>query len=238
MTGCDDWEAFVNGSSADAAIRFADLYAASGDQPTLFNLGMALLDDANYEMAREAFDSLNKHMEELNEAAEVNYIYRGLVDWAEDRPAEAVNFWKKSLTAPYVDDGGGVTGPAFLWYAGARLRDEALVRTAEKHLRKFPVGRRALFQQHWPGSRAIGVFLLGEVDAETFSERWRYAPRDEVLEARRRCRTAFWIAAKATDPAERRRLLVSAVADRRAIGECEYAAAKIDLHRFGLDAVG
>jgi lipoprotein NlpI len=229
MTGAAVWEAFVTGRSEDAVIRFADLYAETGDQATLQNLGLALLDEGNYEVARQTYDTLLKHERELKRTGESTFICRGLVDWAEGRQGDAVKYWKNALRAAYVDDGGGVTGPAFLWFAAKRTDDTALLRDAEQRLEKFRFERKADWFQHWPGSRAVASFLLGEVDAETFAERWRFGPRNETLELRRRCRVSFWLAAKATDEQDRRKCLLAACADKRAILECEYAAAKIEL---------
>lgn len=229
MSGATDWEAFISGSSADAAARFADLYAETGDQPTLYNLGLALLDGGDYQTAREAFESIIKHASESQTVGEADFIYRGLIEWGAQRPDLAVTFWKRALSAPYVDDGGGVTAPAFLWYAGSRLNDPVLLHDATKRLEKFRFGRKGDWIDRWPGSRAIAAFLLGEVDAETFSDRWTAGPGDNVLEIRRRSRVSFWVASKMVERTERRKFLTAAIADKHAILECEYSAAKIEL---------
>lgn len=226
MTGMTDWQLFIEGSSEEAAIRFIDSYAVTGDQPTLRNCATALIDCGNWDLAREMWDTVIKHATELNKTADEDFINRGIIEWMDGQPWKAIDLWRLSLETVYTDIAGGVIGPAVLWFAGYRLNDAKLLKEATKLLRKFKLGERAKSIRFWPGPRGVASYLLDEVDTETFLNVWREGP---ALSFRRDCVANFWASVREPDERIAIRRLKQALVDKGAILECEYFLAKHEL---------
>ena len=228
-TTVDEWNAFIRGSSEEAVVRFADSYAATGDQGVLYNLGLALLDVGNLEMAAEVYDTVIKHDVERQTTSDAVYAKRGIVDWMAGRHAGAVRLWEMGLSAVYADAAGGVLAPSLLWFAGVRLGDLPLRRRAEELLRRFRLRDRAAQMRQWPGPRAVASYLCGEVADQTFLQAWTDGPDGGVLETRRRCIACFWVGVRTETVHARHDLFARAVASKEAILESEYFLAKSEL---------
>ena len=230
MTSKTDWQQFIEGSSEAAVIRFADSYAKTGDQPTLRNLGKAIMDCENWDLAREMWDTVIKHATELNRTADSDFINRGTIEWLDGQPHKAVDLWRLSIDTIYTDIAGGVIGPAFLWFAGYRLSDTKLLKEATKLLRKFKLGERAKSVRFWPGPRGVASYLLDEVDTETFLNVWKEGPE---LSYRRDCVANFWASVREPDKQLAVSRLKQALIDKGAVLECEYFLAKHELRERG-----
>lgn len=231
MTTVQHWDKFINGDSNEAVKMFADLYADTGDQPTLFNLGTALMDVEDWGMAREIFDTVIKHEVELGETGQSSYVKRGIIEWFDGKPKYAVDLWRLSLDTVYADEAGGVMGPALLWYAGYRLGDPILEREGQNLLKKFRIGPKTQAINFWPGARGVASYILDEVDQNIFLNQWKYGPEDHTLEIRRLCRARFWAGVKESSRPTKWDLFEAAISNKHAILEPEYFLARWELRQ-------
>src|SRR5437762_3517497 len=86
-------------------------------------------------------------------------ILLGIIRWWQERPGDAVDWWREAHLAAFTDAAGGVTAPAMLFFAASRLGETKLRQEAVAGLRQrwSPEIARV-----WPGP--IAGFLLGEMD--------------------------------------------------------------------------
>jgi lipoprotein NlpI len=185
----DPWE-FVKLGQNQAAINAYSLsYDQDGRPSHLYNRGLVHLIAENYDEALNDF-RLVTSLKKSTHMADNDYIYQGVCYWYLNRPSEAVDAWRQSMTAPYTDAAGGVETPALLLYAAERLHDEQLQKEALQLLRKH--ARRKLGA--WPGM--IVPFLLGKIDAIALSQSVK-AARNTTLEGRWQCQADFYVALQA-----------------------------------------
>ena len=48
-------------------------------------------------------------------------ILLGIIRWWQERPGDAVDWWREAHLAAFTDAAGGVTAPAMLFFAASRL---------------------------------------------------------------------------------------------------------------------
>jgi hypothetical protein len=127
-----------------------------------------------------------QRVQELHPNTDALALQIGVLLWWLTQHSAAVESWRSGLEAAYTDPAGGVSCPAFLFFASIRLGDRALVREANAWLRRRWTPRLAKI---WPGP-IIG-FLLNAIEQDTFLTAQTFL--HPVLEARRLCKAHFWV---------------------------------------------
>ncbi len=208
----DPWDLIKAKRYAEAAEAYSRDFVAEGDTFALRGRAKALLLSGRPAEARDDYSRLLEETEPGHGAAG-DYLDLGTCHWYLGQPAEAVARWRQGLAAPYADAAGGVVGPVFLLYAGARLGDAALETEAvrllrghwRKHRQRARRGRARTGREahedfvhgglyYWPG--AVVPFLLGEVGPGELDEAAAHTPSD-VLRGRRQCQADFAAAVRA-----------------------------------------
>ena len=185
----DTFDEFLHGSSREAVARFRAEYERTKDVFVLNNLGLALLDVADWQQARDVYATLKGKKEHVSD---FELIGLGMAEWFMGHEVEAIQWWREACEADYTDAAGAIDGPLVLWYAGQRLGDEKLVKESLNKLKKFWKVQDYRIFSKWPGTIAIAGFLLGKVPANMFLYEWKWPN----LEDRRLCRANFWVGMK------------------------------------------
>jgi tetratricopeptide (TPR) repeat protein len=183
------WQLVMDGRYDEALEEYARQYAEDGRTSNLTNRGLVYLLKGEYAAALEDFKRVVTTKDPRLLAA-VEFVLEGICYWYLYRPDEAVQTWRRGVTAPYQDAAGGVESPALLLYAAERLDDAPLRKEAWRLLRKH--SRRKLGA--WPGP--IVPYLLGKIDTGALEEAARATDVD-ILRVRHQCQADFHVAVRA-----------------------------------------
>lgn len=173
------WRLIEEGDYAAALTEFARLYQSSRGEHYLFNRGSLYLQLGDYHSALQEFNQILEVID-LSVIADSHYIFQGICYWGLGQPERALDSWQRSLSVPYADAAGGVTGPALLLYGAERLHLAEWRRYALALLRGYK--RRNL--PMWPGP--IAPYLLGVLDELDLIKYARDARSDDVAERQQR----------------------------------------------------
>jgi len=188
VTTMEMWDEFMNRPSVECLDLFGDEYKKSGESSDLYNHNLVLLDIGNWKRAKINCETIIKKSEHTCDA---DFIKMGMLEWFLHNTSSAIDFWKQALNAEYTDLVGPIDGPLVLWYAGLQLDDDKLIRSSLKKLKRFWKVTEYRKIVKWPGTQAIAGFLLGEVPAEDFLNKWKVS--NDIYEHRRLCRANFWV---------------------------------------------
>ncbi len=181
------WQLVKDRQYQQAIDLYSKLYSEDKRPSHVYGRGKTYLDRGNYIKALEDF-ILMTSIQDPNRVADAEYIYQGICYWYLDRPAQAVQAWRQSLTAPYTDAAGGVGAAALLLYRAERLKDTALRKEALNVLGNH--ARRNV--REWPGP--IAPFLLRRIDVTELEQRASAVPN---FAGCRQCQADFYIALQA-----------------------------------------
>jgi tetratricopeptide (TPR) repeat protein len=172
----------------------------AGDWPMALRLATEAAEkepDNSQHVGNQAFSFLALHrledalrcyrqVQELVPGTDALALRVGVLLWWLQRPNEAIDAWRNGLEAGYTDPAGGVSCPAFLFFASVRLADRVLTQEANTYLRQR---WKPELSTVWPGP--VAGYLLNEVDEYTFFRGQTYL--NPTLEARRLCQAHFWV---------------------------------------------
>jgi len=204
-----------------------DEYKRTGDVPTLRNSNLLLLDIGAWKSAK---CNCERIIEESEHTHDKDLIEMGMVDWFTGNISSAIDSWRKAIRAEYTDAIGAIDGPLILWYGGARLGDDRLMRQSLKKLERFWKVKDYHVFSEWPGTSAIAAFLLDKVPEPVFLNKWKW----ENLENRRLCRAHFWVGMRRLDKSKDeaiRHFHAAFSRNKIAILEYEYFLAKWEYSR-------
>lgn len=208
----DPWSLVSAQRYAEAAEAYLRCFAEGGGPFALRGRAKALLLAGRSAESLQAFLQVIE-MTEPEHRGDGDFIDVGICQWYLGQPAEAVAVWRQGLSAPYTDAAGGVVCPAFLLYAGVRLKNDRLDAKAvrilrghwSKHLRRVRQGpAKTARQAHedlvhaglcsWPG--VLVPFLLGQISEPELDEAASCTPSD-VLRSRWHCQADFFAGVRA-----------------------------------------
>jgi len=218
----DMWERFIKEPSSKLVSLLGQQYKQTGDLPTLYNLGLAVLDIGDWQRAYEIYQ---RHRGLIDFTGEGEFINLGLTQWFMGDHKGAIGYWQQSLETQYTNDPvGPINGLLILWYAGQRLADDRLTKELLKKLKRFWKVQDYRVFSEWPGTIAIAGFLLDSVPEDVFLNQWKWGN----LENRRLCRANFWVGMKYLDKSrdEAAKHFNAAFSTKIAILEYEYFLAK------------
>ena len=210
----DPWSLVVEGRLEEAVSAYTMLYSRDPSPDLLFNRGVLLLEMRRPDIALTDFRRLIQE-EGPSTMPDGYLVFLGICHWFLDSPQEALLAWKRSLSAPYTDAGGGLEAEAVLLYAGTRLEDLDAVAEARQALRSH--------QSATGGSwhAAATSFLLGNttsVDLRTALS----SVAHPALRARWECQADFYDGIRALSDSSRVRFsacMKKAASNRAAILE-------------------
>lgn len=160
----------------------ADVKQMPRDVPTRMNRGICQLAMADYEGALSDFRQVSM----LSPDSDAGALMSGVTLWRLGRLGEAILEWRQGCEATITDAAGGIEAPALLLFAAVRTQDKELEHESTMRLRKRWKSKLA---QRWPGP--IAGYLLTKVEERAFLINQTFL--NPVLEARRQCKTSFWI---------------------------------------------
>lgn len=232
----NSWERFIEGSSEEGAELFRKEYEQTQEKGALYNLGLALMDMERFDEARDVYCRILEMEEREDSVGEGTLIYLGMTEWMKKNPTEAIGTWKKSFHTPYVEAGAGLAGHSMVWYGAIRTGDEKLKQREEKAIKRLWKVPDPDKLTYWPGPFAIAGYILGQVSAETFLNRWKES--HPIIEARRLCRANFWAGVRESNVIESRRHFHHSFS-RSKVGilEFEYFLAKWEWKRLSPSSV-
>lgn len=225
----DPWQLIKEGRFADAVDAYTQQLTETRTAFSFRNRAIAHLNLGQLDLALADFESA----EEIDKSqTDANLKSLGVVHWLSGHETDAVKCWKKAVDMlerkeiQYTDGAGGVQSASLLWFAGKRLRNVSLQKSANHLLKKLLKSRRS---RNWPGP--IGRLLLQQIDADSLRSLASTAP---VLRERELCQVEFYISMQLLEHDTQQHFLDSlqrATAHSAALIECEFYLAQDELRR-------
>lgn len=147
----------------------------------IYNRGLCLLNLKKAEQALVDFRTLI----ELRPDSDAGYIGAGLALWWMDQYTQAIEAWSNGINSVYTDAAGGISVPAFLFFAATKLKDPGLEKESIKLLRIRYQTKQA---GAWPGP--IAGFLLAKINEADLIEKAEQRP---ALRTRMLTKVRFWL---------------------------------------------
>lgn len=190
----DPWQLIKDGQFSDAVDAYTQQLTETRTVPSFRNRAIAHLNLGHLDLAMADFESAEGIGHSRSDG---NLKSIGVVHWLSGRESDAVKAWNEAVNLlernkiQFTDGAGGVQSPSLLWFAGARLNDARLQKSANHLLKRLLKTRQA---NNWPGP--IGRLLLQRLDAETLRSSVSSVP---VLRERELCQAEFYISVQALD---------------------------------------
>jgi len=184
----NSWDLIKTGRFAEAVELLTEELQKQAAPYLYNNRGIAYLNMRQLDHAMEDFMAAEKANVTRGDS---NRLHIGAVQWIQGLETEAVHTWEDvvrdldSGIIVYTDAAGGVEGPALLWFAGTRLDQAELCKTATKSLRRTLLSKRAAT---WPG--VIGQLVLGRAVPSDVEAAVSHVP---ILRERQLCQAEFYI---------------------------------------------
>lgn len=230
----DAWDFIRRGHCRKAVKAFTTKLRRDKSGPNYCGRGIAYLNLGQYDRALTDFHAANDSLAHTS----IGYLESaGVAHWLSGREADAAAIWYDLVIAvergkvQYTDGAGGVEPACLLWFAAIRLREEKLLESARRLIKKKVSMRngRNWTISNWPGP--IATFLLGRLDEAKLRDRIIEVP---IARERQLCQAEFYIGVRALQDGQRpkaRRAFRRAADLHAARIENEYYLATFEAHR-------
>jgi tetratricopeptide (TPR) repeat protein len=192
----DPWEHVKAGHFQEAVEAYSQVLETAPSSFHFHNRGIAYVNLGQFDRAQLDFEAADQARTSKSRS-DAHSQWIGIVQWLAGKRKEATETWHQLVLATekgeigYTDLAGGVLSACLLWFAAVRLNDDAVLRPAQRLLRR-QVKKQAI--SNWPGP--IAMFLLERISQSQLHEMTSPVP---TLNDRQRCQVEFYVAVQALE---------------------------------------